>query len=184
MYDLKLLKLLTKFLYSCFECFPGLYNPTHLIQIIISCRMSLELDAAIPSPHLALPTPLRRHNTDLLVLIVAEDPSCLPPLVVGGIGHVQDVAVLEGQSSRGQTIVPIGIIVEQGAHIQRSLLRGPQQCARSSGAKGSLLFQLLDARLEAVILLWAVLRQQGHHTARSLGNNKGIIIGQSKWKIL
>lgn len=144
---------------------------THLVQIVVGRRVSLELDAAIPGPHLALPAPLRGHNADLLVLVVAEDAARLPPLVVGGVGHVQDIAVLEGQSPGGQAIVSVRIIVEQGPHVERSLLRGAEQGSRTAGTQSGLLLQLLDASLEPVVLLRSVLRHQGDYAAGSLNGD-------------
>lgn len=122
--------------------------------------MSLELDAAITCAHLALPASFWWHNTNLFVLIVTEHTTCLPPFIVGGIGHMQDVAVLKGQAAWRQTIIAIRIIVKERAYIERSLLCGSQQCAGSACAKRRLLFQLLNACLKTIVVLGPILCNQ------------------------
>lgn len=137
--------------------------------------MSLELDAAVTCTHLALPASFRWHNTDLFVLIVTKDATCLPPFVVGGVGHMQDIPMLERQAARRQSVVTIRIIVEESAYVKRSLLCGAQQGAGTARAKRRLLFQLLNARLETIVILGPILCNQCDNTTRCL-QKEGIIV--------
>ena len=51
----------------------------------------------------------------------------LPPLVVTGICHVQDVPVVEAQASARQSIVLVRVVLEQRPDIERPLGAGPHQ---------------------------------------------------------
>ena len=89
----------------------------------------------------------------------------LPPVVVGRVGHVHDVAVLEGDAARRQAAVLGGVVVEERAHVQR-LLGGRLETA---AARAHHLFaQVVNLRLEAVVLGRLVLRNDVHHVARAL----------------
>lgn len=143
-------------------------NFIYFVNIIRNCcRMSLELDAAVASAHFTFPSSFRWHDAHALLLAVAQHPTGLPPFVVGGIRHVQNVSVAERKTARRQPIVGEGIVVEEGANVQRSLLRRTQQRA---GARiyGCLLLEVVDASLEFVVVLGPILGDQVHYAAGGL----------------
>lgn len=75
--------------------------------------MSLKLDGPISGPLLPLPSPFRRDNAHTLFVSGIQNPSGLPPFVVAGIGHVQNVTVVESQAARRKAVVFQRIVVEQ-----------------------------------------------------------------------
>ena len=70
------------------------------------------------------------NDSESSLLSIGEDFPGLPPLVVGGVGHVEDVAVAEGEAARGEAVVQLGLVVEQCAHVQGPLRRRPNQSPR------------------------------------------------------
>lgn len=85
---------------------------SHLVDVN-GWRVTLELDLSIPGLLLALPPLLAWYDAEGLRLPERRDASRLPPLVVRGVGYVQNLPVLEGQPVRGQTVVLVWVIVEQ-----------------------------------------------------------------------
>ena len=85
----------------------------------------------------------------------------LPPLVVTGVGHMQDVAVVEAEPSAGQPVVLVRVVLEQRPHVESSLGAGPHQRPRH------VLLQLVELGLVSVVLLRLVLDTEHHHTPRS-----------------
>ena len=86
-----------------------------VVVVVVRAGMPLELDAAVAGPLLALPAPLRRHDADAFLLVLADHAPRLPPFVVGRVRHVQYVAVPELEAARRQPVVPVRVVVEQGA---------------------------------------------------------------------
>lgn len=79
---------------------------------ILSGALSLEFDAAVAGAQLALPALLRRDDADALLLAVGQHATRLPPLVVGGVRHVQNVAVAEKQAAARQAVVLVRVVVK------------------------------------------------------------------------
>lgn len=140
----------------------GNFEFAHLINSIGWCLIPLELHTSIPRSLLSLPATLRRHDANTFLFAIADDSSRLPPLVVRCVRDVENVAVLERQSARGQAVVAVRVIVEQGAHVQRTLLWcAEQRSGAADGLRGRrLLLQLVDPRLEAVVVLGTILSDQ------------------------
>ena len=86
----------------------------------------------------------------------------LPPLVVTGVGHVENVPVVEAEAAARQPVVPVRVVLEQRAHVERPLGAGAHERARD------VLLQLVQARLVPVVLVRLVLHTQLHHAARAL----------------
>lgn len=97
----------------------------------------VEVDALQSRPLPAFDAPLRRNDAEAGVLAGGQHPPRLPPLVVGGVGDVEDVAELEGQPLVRQAAVFRGLEVEQGAHVERSLLSRLQRPAADHRFGGS-----------------------------------------------
>ena len=87
--------------------------------------------------------------------------SHLPPLVIAGVGDVQNVAVVEAKPSAGQSIVLVRVVLEQRSHVESPLGAGPHQGPRD------VLLQLVELRLVPVVLLRLVLDAQHHHAPRT-----------------
>lgn len=148
-----------------------------LLLLPLPLPLTRELHIPLARPLLPLPPPLRRHNSHALLLPVAQHPPRLPPLVIGRVRHVQHVAVAERQPPRRQPIVAHRIVVEQRAHVQRALLRRPQQRA-GAGRDGRLLLQLVNVRLEAIVLFGPVLGDQLHAAAGRLERLRGVLVAR------
>ena len=86
----------------------------------------------------------------------------LPPLVVTGVGHVENVPVVEAEAAARQPVVSVRVVLEQRAHVERPLGAGAHERARD------VLLQLVQARLVPVVLVRLVLHTQLHHAARTL----------------
>jgi hypothetical protein len=76
-------------------------------------HVTLELDLAVAGPLLPLPAPARGDDAEGLLFAEGRDPPRLPPLVVRGIGHVEDLAVAEGEPVRRQPVVLVRVVMEQ-----------------------------------------------------------------------
>jgi len=129
----------------------GLLRRPHLIEN--DRHVTLEFDGAVPSALLALPPPARRDYAQTFLLALGGDPSCLPPFVVAGIRHVQDLAVAERQAAARQAVVLVGIVIEQrsAAEVRASfaqVIRPDSPCAvarsRSVQARLNLLRKIGD----------------------------------------
>ena len=81
-----------------------------------------EVDLALAGALFALDSSLGRHDAKVLLVAVDVDAPRLPPLVVGRVRHVQDVAVVEVETFAGQTAVLGRIVVEQCSHVQALLV--------------------------------------------------------------
>lgn len=84
---------------------------THLIKN--DRHVPLELDGAVSGTLLTFPSPTRGYYAQTFFLALWSDSSCLPPFVVAGVRHVQDLAVTERQAAARQTIVFVGVVIEQ-----------------------------------------------------------------------
>lgn len=80
---------------------------------ILSGALALKLDGAVARAQLALPALLRRDDPDALLVAVGQHPPRLPPLVVRGVRHVQDVAVAEEQAAARQAVVLVRVVIEK-----------------------------------------------------------------------
>ena len=65
----------------------------------------------------------------------------LPPLVVTGICHVQDVPIVEAQAPAGEAVILVRVIFKQRPHVKCPLGAGPDQRPRD------VLLQLVQPRL-------------------------------------
>lgn len=77
-----------------------------------------ELTPSYPNPPF-----LARNNSYSLLVPRGKDSLCLPPLVVTGVGHMQDVSVHKRKTLTGQATVFRGVIVKQGSVTQIDLLK-------------------------------------------------------------
>lgn len=84
---------------------------TYLFKVVR--HVPLEFDGPVPGALLALPPPLGGHYAHALLVAGAEHALGLPPLVVAGVRDVQDVAVVEGEPPRRQSVVLHRVVVEE-----------------------------------------------------------------------
>ena len=56
--------------------------------------------------------PLAGNDAEAIIVIGRDEFSCLPPLVVTGIGDMENVTILEGQAMTGQATVFGWVIVK------------------------------------------------------------------------
>ena len=122
----------------------------------------MELSPSRPPPRLA--TISEPENIKILRTCCTEALYLrhLPPLVVTGVGHVENVPVVEAEAAARQPVVPVRVVLEQRAHVERPLGAGAHERARD------VLLQLVQARLVPVVLVRLVLHTQLHHAARAL----------------
>ena len=122
----------------------------------------MELSPSQPPPRLA--TISEPENIKILRTCCTEALYLrhLPPLVVTGVGHVENVPVVEAEAAARQPVVPVRVVLEQRAHVERPLGAGAHERARD------VLLQLVQARLVSVVLVRLVLNTQLHHAARAL----------------
>lgn len=85
---------------------------SYLFHCII-LSMSLKFDTSIACPLFPFPASLWRNDADRVFLSIANHPSCLPPFVVWCICDVQDITMLEWQSTCWQSVVTIGIVIKE-----------------------------------------------------------------------
>ena len=111
----------------------------------------VELESPVLLSLLPLPPDLGGDDPQSCLLAVGQHLSGLPPLVVGGVGHVEDVTVEEGQAATRKTVVPGGVVVEERPHVQGPLGTGPDQRA------GHGLLNFVESSLVAVVVLRSVL---------------------------
>ena len=83
------------------------------IYPILSGTLSLELDGSVAGSELPFPTLLGRDDSDAFLLAGGKHTTGLPPFVIWRVRYVQDVAVAEEQTTAGQTVVFVRIIVKQ-----------------------------------------------------------------------
>ena len=55
------------------------------------------------------------YDAHALLAPLGSDPARLPPLVIAGVGHMQDIPVVEQQTAGGQAGVLGGVVVKQGS---------------------------------------------------------------------
>ena len=75
----------------------------------------MELDRPVTRAHLPLPPPLGRDDARLPLRPRREDAPGLPPLVVAGVGDMEDLPEREGEAAGWQAIVLLRLVGEQGA---------------------------------------------------------------------
>lgn len=110
---------------------------THLVEY--DGHVTLEFDGAIPGALLALPAPARRYDAETLLFAVSCDSPRLPPLVVARVRHVQNFPIPEGQTSAGQAVVLVGVVVEQGPVNFTTLYNHPSSLYKQCAKNGSTL---------------------------------------------
>lgn len=84
---------------------------THLIKN--DWHVPLKFDRAVPGTLLTFPSPARGYYTQTFFLTLWGDSSRLPPFVIASVRHVQNFAIAERQAAARQTIVFVGIVIEQ-----------------------------------------------------------------------
>ena len=82
------------------------YTPLNLYRSISICRQFHEQQVSLPS--------FTWDNSHALLLSLRCDSLGLPPLIVTGVGHMQDVPIVEPQALARQPTVFGWVIVKQG----------------------------------------------------------------------
>lgn len=75
-------------------------------------NVSLKLDGSISGSLFTFPSFLGWNDADTLFGTGGKDAAGLPPFVVAGVRHVQNIAELERKPSARQTVVFVRIIFE------------------------------------------------------------------------
>lgn len=83
--------------------------------------LALELDGSIASSKLPFPPLLGWDNSDAFLFTRGQYATGLPPFVIRGVGYMKDISVAEEETSARQSIVLVGVVVEEGPTINYNL---------------------------------------------------------------
>ena len=109
----------------------------------------------ISRPQLFLPSGFAGNDADRHFITRMVKPLGLPPLLVRGVGHVQDVTKGEGQAPRRHIIVARRVVIEEGADEQTPFFRHPEH-----GPRHDLVLQRVDFGLEFFVLFRPIRKDQ------------------------
>jgi len=96
---------------------------SEIYLVVGSGNMTLEFHRSVSSLLFSVPPPLRWHNSKgsrgLISVSTRWKAPRLPPLVITGIDHVQNVSVFEGKTSRRQSVIFAWIVIKQCPLIEK-----------------------------------------------------------------